>query len=75
MKGRSRPNFSRGSKIDLPSEKEKLSYQAIKHAFSKPTLLIHHDPSCKLYAEVDASHVRGFGAIVYHGKEDKKLLC
>ena len=70
IKGRSRRNFSRGSRIDLPSEKEKLSYQAIQHASSKPTLLIHHDPSCQLYADVDASHVQGFGASVYHVKDD-----
>lgn len=72
MKGRSRWNFSRGSKIN--SEKEKLSYQAIQHAFSKPTLLIHLDPSWQLDAEVDASHIRGFGTIVYHGKDDKNKL-
>lgn len=75
VKGAARKRYSSGTRLDIPTESERSSYQAIQEVFSKPTFLVHHDRTRQLYADVDASHERGFGGTVFHVKGDKEVFA
>ena len=42
------------------------SFRDLQSAFSSPTFLVHLDPTCRLYIDLDASKEWGFAAMVYH---------
>ena len=69
QKGNARKAFSKGARIDVPSQRELDAFNMLQDVFRKPTFLTHHDPKRQLYVDVDASKRFGFGAIVYHVKD------
>ncbi|KAH4258570.1 hypothetical protein HBI04_146040 [Parastagonospora nodorum] len=60
-----------GEKIQIHEDEQLMTaFQAIQSCLAKNTKLYHHDPARPLYIDIDASKVWGFGAFVYHVKDD-----
>ena len=62
------------SHLHMPTPKELNAYHQLQSIFASPTMLHHHDPSRQLYIDLDASKEFGFGAHVYHVKQDDPRL-
>ena len=48
------------------------AFHQLQTLFSRPTILTHYESKRQLYLNLDASKARGFGAIVYHCKEEEQ---
>ena len=48
------------------------SFHQLQTLFSRPTILTHYESKRRLYVDLDASKARGFGAMVYHCKEEEQ---
>ena len=59
-----------GSYLQVPTPQELNVYHGLRGISASPTMLHHHDPDRKLYVDLDASKEFGFGAHIYHSKED-----
>ena len=46
------------------------AYHQLQGVFASPTMLHHHDPARQLYVDLDVSKEFGFGAHIYHTKQD-----
>lgn len=46
------------------------SFHQLQMIFSRPTILTHYDPKRPLYVNLDIFKARGFGAMVYHCKDE-----
>ena len=56
--------------LQMPTPQELNAYYQLQGIFASPTMLHHHDPKRQLYVDLDASKEFGFGAHVYHSKDD-----
>ena len=70
--GRQRKLYSSSKKLPPPTEKQLASYQLLQQALSQPSILVHFDPKRTLWIDLDASKEFGFGAMVFHVKDDAK---
>ena len=52
------------------TKKELESFKAIQDAFSKPSFLTHHNPSRRLFVDIDGSKEFGIAAMMYHVKNE-----
>ena len=43
--------------------------------FTEPTMLVHVNPSRRLYIDIDASKLFGCGAIIYHASRNSRTHC
>jgi hypothetical protein len=73
VEGAARRNYSRTTKVGLPSPSEQISFEELQKALTKPTYLVHHNPARDLYIDVDSSKEFGVGVMVYHIKEGIQL--
>ena len=73
IQSNARKTFSKNCKINLPSETEKTFFDVLQAVFNQPSYFVYHDPNRPLHIDVNASKQSGFGTIVYHVKETKKL--
>ena len=69
--GNARKNEAGRAHIQQPTPKELNAYHQLQGVFASPTMLHHHDPARQLYIDLDASKEFGFGAHVYHTKQDE----
>ena len=68
--GPQRKSFSLKTLLESPTPAEVESWKSLQELLSNPQYLVHFDPSRRLYADVDASKAFGFGAVIYHVKDD-----
>lgn len=68
--GSARKSEAGRSYIRTPTSKELNAYHQLQGIFASPTMLHHHDPTRQLYVDLDASKEFGFGAHIYHSKDD-----
>jgi len=54
-KGRSRKTFAAKEAFAYPTGAERVAYQEIQKALTKPTTLVFHDPMRRLYCDLDVS--------------------
>ena len=54
--------------ISTPPNQELNAFHHLQQLFLQPLILLHYNPSCQLYIDLDASKAFGFGAMVYHSK-------
>ena len=71
--GNPRRAFASRTRLPEPTPLEKASFDSLQTALAQPTLLAYFNPSRKLWIDLDASKEFGFGAIVFHVKEDMKM--
>ena len=60
--------------LNTPTLKELNTYHQLQGVFASVTMLHHHNLSRQMYVDLDASKEFGFGAHVYHVKEDDPTL-
>ena len=68
--GNARKSEAGRSYLQMPTPQELNAYHQLQGIFASPTMLHHHDQSRQLYVDLDASKEFGFGAHIYHSKED-----
>ena len=71
--GNARKSEAGRAHIHQPTPKELNAYHQLQGVFASPTMLHHHNPARQLYIDLDASKEFGFGAHVYHTKQDELL--
>ena len=54
--------------ITMPTNQKLNAFHYLQQLFLRPSILLHYNPSCQLYIDLDASKAFGFGAMVYHSK-------
>lgn len=69
------PRKAYASKTALPqaSLAEQTSFEELQEALSKACILVHFNPSWILWVDLDASKEFGFGAVIFHVKNNKKI--
>lgn len=73
-KGIARKRFNLDIRLNIFFEVKLQTYRSLQEIFSKSIFLVHHDRIRQLYVDVDASHEREFGAIVFYVKDDKTIF-
>ena len=68
--GNARKKAAAHTHLTMPTPKELNAFHQLQKLFSSPTILHHHDEKRVLYIDLDASKEFGFGAHIYHSKED-----
>lgn len=66
--GNARKSYSRRTRVENPTDRERLSFTTLQGLLAKPSYLVHPDPLRRLLVDLDASKEFGFGAMVYHVK-------
>ena len=69
-KGNPRKAYASKTKLPMPSDAQKASFYELQSALSKPSVLAHFNPQSKLWIDLDASKEFGFGAVLFHVKDD-----
>ena len=54
--------------ISTPTDQELNAFHHLQQFSLRPLILLHYNPSCQLYINLDASKTLCFGAMVYHSK-------
>lgn len=69
------PRKAYASKTALPqaSQLEEISFNELQEALSKSCILVHFNSAWILWVDLDASKEFGFGAVIFHVKENKKI--
>ncbi|KAJ5689576.1 hypothetical protein N7462_003968 [Penicillium macrosclerotiorum] len=68
-KGAPRRNLSLRTILNEPTQSELDSFATLQAEFASAPWLVHHDPSRRLYADLDSSKEQGHGAVLFHLKE------
>ncbi|KZZ88636.1 hypothetical protein AAP_04734 [Ascosphaera apis ARSEF 7405] len=68
--GPKRKNYSIKRGLSEATQAEKDAFLKLQSILSKGLFLYHQDPKRPLFINVDASKEYGFGAVVYHARED-----
>ena len=55
--------------ITTLTDKELNAFYHLQQLFLQPSILLHYNPSCQLYINLNALKAFGFGAMVYHSKD------
>lgn len=71
--GRQRKQYSSKKRLLEPTEEQMVSFQLLQDALSRPSILVHFSDDRILWIDLDASKEWGFGAVVFHVKDDKKV--
>ena len=61
-----------GTPYGIATPRELDAFHHLQSMFKHPTVLIHFDPKRRLYIDIDASKEWGFGASVYHCKDENR---
>jgi hypothetical protein len=70
MKGNARKAFSVRTQLVEPSWRELAGFKDLQALLASSRILVHFDGSRILWIDLDASKEFGFGAMVYHVKDD-----
>jgi len=70
MRGNARKSAAGRALVDTPTQAEIEAYRHLQDVFASPTMLHHADPKRPLFVDLDASKEWGFGAHVYHVRDD-----
>ncbi len=71
---KNRKGSTRQLLLENPTPAEMQSYRMMQDMFSQASILVHFDPLRQLYIDMDASKQRGFGAYLYHIRDEKEPL-
>ena len=69
VKGNVRQKVVTTMYITTPTDRELNAFHHLQQLFLQLSILLHYDPSCQLYIDLNAMKAFGFGAMVYHGKD------
>jgi len=68
--GNPRKSYASRTSLMEPNPAEIASFETLQSLLSKPSYLVHFDSAKRLYIDLDASKSFGFGAMIYHTKEE-----
>ena len=68
--GRPRKKYSSTKLLPPPVPAELASFEELQKAMSRPSMLVHFDAAKTLWIDLDASKEFGFGAVVFHVKDE-----
>ena len=69
-----RKNYTAKTQVLDPTEEELNAFKLLQEILSSPNYLIHIDFTRCLYIDLNASKKNGFGAIIYHIRDENKVF-
>ena len=73
IKGNPRKVYAFKTVLLKASLTEEISFRELQKALSKSCILVHFNPAWILWVDLDSSKKFGFGAIIFHIKNNKKI--